>query len=58
VRLVAGVQDRTPLGGLDALFSLEEVGALRELEAGALTVLADADPPGAGDDRSGHQERR
>ena len=42
VRLVAGVDDRALERGLEADLDLEEVGALRELEAGLRPVLPEA----------------
>jgi hypothetical protein len=58
VRLVAGVDDRALERGLQPDLGLEEVGALRELEAGDPRVLPDADAAGAGTDLPGHEERR
>ncbi len=58
VRLVAGVDDRPLERRLEAHLDLEEVGALAELEAVAVAVLAQADPAGAADDLTTHEERR
>ena len=58
VRLVAGVDDRSLQRGLEAHLDLEVVGPLAELEAVVAAVLADADPPGAADDLTAHEERR
>ena len=58
VRLVAGVDDRPLERGLQADLDLEVVGALADLEAVLVAVLADADPAGAADHLAGDEERR
>ena len=44
VRFVAGVDDGAVERGLQADLGLDIVGALADLESGALTALSDADP--------------
>lgn len=50
VRFVAGVDDGALEGRLQADLDLEVVGALAELEAVLVSVLADADAARSGDD--------
>ena len=57
VRLVAGVDDRPLQRRLQADLDLEEVRPLGQLEALGAALGADADPPGAGEDLPGHEER-
>ena len=57
VRFVAGVDDRALEGGLQPDLDLEEVGALRHLEAGDVARLPEPDPAGPGDDLAAHEER-
>lgn len=56
VGLVAGVDDGALEGGLEADLDLEVVGALAELEAVFVSVLADADAACACEDLAGDEE--
>ncbi len=58
VGLVAGVDDGPLERGLEADLDLEVVGALTDLEAVFVAVLADADAAGAGEDLAGDEEGR
>ena len=56
VRFVAGVDDGAVERGLQADLGLDVVGALADLESGALTALPDPDPAGADEDGPGDEE--
>ena len=58
VRLVAGVDDAALERGLESDFDLDVVRALRELVAGFVAGLADADATRAGDDLTRGEEGR
>ena len=56
VRFVAGVDDGAVERGLQADLGLDVVGALADLESGALTALPDPDPAGTDEDGPGDEE--
>src|SRR5690606_32484060 len=57
VRLVTSVDDGASQRRLEPDLSLDVVGSLRELEAGPLAALPDADAAGAREHGSRHEER-